>query len=622
VRAAWLDSPWVTALFAVATAIATWEPALVEPQAGLDPSWILGLNWAAQMGLNHGTEVVSTYGPLGFLQSPLVIDGAVATTGAIYLLGARIVLAASLLYAARLNLPWLAAAVVAVAASTLIGASTAPLAIAVIWCVLALQHPELVWMRRAVLVGGGLLAGLALLVKLNTGITILAVVTVATLALPGPRLRNVATMLGCLLASASVGWFLAGQGIGNIDDYVRTSLEVVGGYSEIMQAEHPRVDWDKGAAIAIAVASVAAAFLTSRQLPRAQRAAMVLLAAGLMLVLWKYGFVRHDPGHLADFTAGAAALWVALRCPGRARVVPIAALTVLVVFAVEATLKLDHSPFQPRVAYEQLRTLLIPGEREETRDRARAGMAAGYDLDAELVEDLRGAPVEARPWETGIVWAYDLDWSPLPVLGDYLAYTPELDRLNAEALSAEDGPQYLIRHLTYFQSPVAGVDGRWLGFDAPKQSLAMLCLYREHFTREAYQVLERGPNRCGAPRDLGSTSAEFGERIPVPRGRSNEAVFAIVEGAQPHGIERLRTLVWRSAVRMIEMQKVGDAPVPPRNLASGIALTTPKGGDFPPFYIAPQTPAFAITSEGGFMSSEGTLDVHFQAIPMSDLGGR
>jgi hypothetical protein len=247
-------------------------------------------------------------------------------------------------------------------------------------------------------------------------------------------------------------------------------------------------------------------------------------------------------------------------------------------------------------------------------------MIHGYNLDSGVVERMRGAPVEARPWEIGIVWAYDLDWSPVPVLGDYQAYTPDLDRLNADALAAADGPRYLIRHITHYDSPVVGVDTRWLGFDTPQASLAMLCLYREVFTTDRYQVLERGSNRCGPARDLGSVTAEYGERIQVPEARPNEAVFATIEGAGPEGIERLRTLLFRSAIRRIEMAKVGKARIPPGSLESGIPLQTPSGGDFPPFYVAPQTPAFAITSDGGFMSHEGELEVRFRAVPMSDLG--
>ena len=55
-RAPWLDHPLVTLAFSLAVAILTWDSALIIPTPGLDPSWILGLNMAAESGLDHGSE--------------------------------------------------------------------------------------------------------------------------------------------------------------------------------------------------------------------------------------------------------------------------------------------------------------------------------------------------------------------------------------------------------------------------------------------------------------------------------------------------------------------------------------------------------------------------------------
>ena len=82
-----LDSPWVTAAFGLAVAILTWDYVQITPAPGIDASWILGLNLATAQGLDYGTQVVFTYGPLGFLDQPMVVDGLLATLGG--LLAAR-----------------------------------------------------------------------------------------------------------------------------------------------------------------------------------------------------------------------------------------------------------------------------------------------------------------------------------------------------------------------------------------------------------------------------------------------------------------------------------------------------------------------------------------------------
>ena len=44
------------------------------PNPGLDPSWCIGINWAHVNNFQFGTDVVFTYGILGFLGQPLVLD--------------------------------------------------------------------------------------------------------------------------------------------------------------------------------------------------------------------------------------------------------------------------------------------------------------------------------------------------------------------------------------------------------------------------------------------------------------------------------------------------------------------------------------------------------------------
>src|SRR5262249_28654383 len=108
-----LDSPWVTAVFGVVVAILTWDYVQILPSPGLDQSWMIAINLGAAAGLDHGTQIAFTFGPLGFLEQPMVINGLLATLGAVYLFGLRALLAASLLWAARRSFPWPVAAAIA-----------------------------------------------------------------------------------------------------------------------------------------------------------------------------------------------------------------------------------------------------------------------------------------------------------------------------------------------------------------------------------------------------------------------------------------------------------------------------------------------------------------------------
>ena len=236
-----------------------------------------------------------------------------------------------------------------------------------------------------------------------------------------------------------------------------------------------------------------------------------------------------------------------------------------------------------------------------------------------MIERVGSDPVDARPWEIGLIWAYELQWRPLPVIQDYQAYTPALDRLNEGALTADDGPRYVLRHQGFDNSPAIGIDGRFTSFDVPLETLALVCRYRPVLTSSSYQLLAKAADRCGAPRPLGGTTAAYEEPVAVPRARPGEAIVARIDGAGPEGLELLRTLAFRAATRKIELN-IGRARLAPENAESGLLLSLPPGADFPPpFAVAPGTSSFAISSADGPLSSDGPLEIEFLAVPVRAL---
>lgn len=608
------------ALFGLGVAVLTWDPLLVSPAPGLDPSWVLGLNLAAADGLDHGTEIVFTYGPLGFLQEPLAIDGLLATLGAIYTLALRTALGATLYYAARRSLPWPAAAGVAVLAAMITPREIAPLTLTAVWCLVALHDPVPRWAPRLVVLGGGALAGLEVLVKLNVGVTILVLVSITALALPGPRLRNLATLLAAFAVTCAVLWLAGGQGIGNADDYVSSSFEVISGYSEAMQLELPKASWDWWAALIAGIGAVATAALATAAMPARRRLTTALVGALLVMALFKFGFVRHDASHVGVYFGGLAAIWLGLRWRGTARLVPVVAIAALTLVYINASDELDDGALRPADALDDLATLLLPGERADAIDEAKAAMRNSYGLDPAIVARVGESSVDVRPWEIGVAWAYGLEWRPLPVLQDYQAYTPELDRLNAGALASSEGPRYVLRHIGFGDSPSISIDGRFGSYDVPQQTMVLLCRFQPVAAASSYQLLERSQDRCGEPRELGNTKAAYGETVAIPDAADGEAVFAKVEGAAPEGIERLRTLFFRAAERRIEL-RIGTARLVPGNAESGLLLFAPPGTDFPaPNQLAPNTETFAIDSQGGPLSSDGPLEIEFYAVRVRALG--
>jgi hypothetical protein len=619
-----LDSPWVTAVFGLAVAIVTWDYVQITPAPGIDASWILGLNLATAQGLDYGTQIVFTYGPLGFLDQPMVVDGLLATLGGLWLLGLRAALAASLLWAARRSFTWPAAAALALAVAAIVPTTVGSVALALtaLWCVIALQEDAPAWSRPLIVYGGGALAGVEAMIKLNVGATVLALVVICAIALPGSRVRNLAGLAATFAACFAALWIASGQGLGNLDDYVRTSIEIISGYQRSMQLENGVVGWDWAAAIAVIVATAAALLRVGAPAGRAARIATPVLLAVLSFSLLKYGFVRHDAGHVAVVFGVLAVTWLAPRWRGGERIALVAGLAAIAVVYLPISDQRLDTTFEPRTAVRQLGDLAIPSERDEAVESSRAALAGSYAVDPRILARADGQPVDALPWEIALIWAYGLDWRPLPVIQDYSAYTPELDRRNAEALASETGPRFVIRHLGYDNSSLVGIDGRLTVFDAPLEQRALLCRFRPVVTTDRYQLLERAADRCGAERPLGTATAEYGERVTIPAPEAGEAVFARIEGAGGEGVERLRTLAYKEALRTVALDalrtRFQTATAP-----DGILLSVPRGADFPaPFALGLGPRTIAIDSEGGFATSSGPLHYEFFALPVAPAGTR
>ena len=205
----------------------------------------------------------------------------------------------------------------------------------------------------------------------------------------------------------------------------------------------------------------------------------------------------------------------------------------------------------------------------------------------------------------------------------YTAYTPYLDHLNADALSDPAGPELILRHTTDTESgergTVRGLDGRYAPYDAPAATQAMLCNFRAVRTTPRYQLLERVPDRCGEPRELGSVDASYGQAVEVPEARPGEMVFARVSGLDPAGIERLGTLLYRAAPRYVVFDRDRGYRLVAANAGDGLIMTAPANRDFPrPFAMAPDTRTVSFEKDSGFLvPGGGDLRIDFYALPIS-----
>ncbi len=605
-------------------ALSAWPVWTLEPLVMFDVDWAVGLAYAAEHRLRFGDGIAFTFGPLGFLHSPpigpMLLYDRITLLQLLCTAVLQLSLAGALLVALRRSVPLVVAIVAAVIVLALV--PNRALALGFVLCVLRLtraREPRDL-LAAATPIALGVLTGVLLLGKLNQGIELLLLAGVALAAIP--RRRDLVVFVGVLGATAFVGWVATGQSPADLWPYVRYSVEIVAGYPAAMGIDEPGYGWTYAAALLITAAALALAWVASRGWQLRLRWGLFLLVLVYAALAFKEGFVRHDVIHLASYFGEMLVPFAVLpmRALRGALVVTGVAAVAAAFWVAEGRHDFTRSidPYaNVSAAVEQAHTLVSSSRREAVKERLRANVGETYGALSAVIAAVGGRSVMLWPvMLTEVAYAYDLDFRPFPTLEPYAAYTPALDRLGGRMI-AEDGPERIIRVADALRTTI---DGRNPLFEAPLASLEIFCRYRLVMTQEPWQVLARGPDRCGAPRTVRRVAAAWGERVPVPAPRRPKALVLVrVEGAGEQGLERVRSLLLRPHERWISLDgrryRLVAATAP-----DGLLLTAPAAVDYPsPLAMAPNPSSIAIGRDGG--EPDGSLDYEFVEVPIRSEPG-
>ncbi len=393
-------------------------------------------------------------------------------------------------------------------------------------------------------------AALLTLVKVNVGPFLAVAAGLAALASRAGALRRLAAVCAAFAGTLIGLWIAAGQPLAGLATWPRGALEIVAGYSEAMAYEDPARAWEYGAAAAIAgLLAVAIARGADRSDPL-RFAARVAIVAALGFAFFKAAFVRHD-GHGTFFFLYLllAPLWIAWR-PRAVAAAAICCAAAGAILLATGNIPARHA-LDPRIRLERLVAdfeLLADADRRLAAQRqARAAMRAQFPLEPALLAALGNEPVHVDPYRTSLAWAYGLRWQPVPIFQTYGAYTPYLDGIAAERLAEPRAPRLILHELT------PTIDGRHLLWEAPRYTLERLCRYREELRSGAWQLLRRGPRRCGAEQPLHAVTLANGQTVKLPATQPDHALIVRIEVATTFP-ERVRAFLFkpRAPIRILE----------------------------------------------------------------------
>jgi hypothetical protein len=595
------------------------------PSVGLDVSWNGGLAMAVHDQLQWGTEIVFTYGPLGFLTGPTIWYQGSGLLNFAYHAALFVGLCMTLVWALRRLVGPLPAFAIAFLIVTVLPVVEQSLVVAALLCMRALEGERSERVLAALVVGGATFGAIEVLIKLSAGPVIAAFFLIALIGLRA-RWWQVAAYLALLAAEMLMLWLVTGQSVGEIPEFLRNTAEIVSGFSEAMIASPDVAGWKVtvGTAIAVVVA-IALVVASARGSYRDERARWwgVGLAALAAFTVFKEGVVRTDAAHLSLFFSTACILWIGLPWAKQRWQWMLAGVAAIVAIGWPVRPEGQVNYLDPvanlKQVFEQTRNVLSPSRQRDLLASGRSTMTSIYRLEPRTLAALRGHTVAIEPWEIGVAWAYDLEWQPLPVFQNYSAYTSRLDRLNAEALESPEGPERLLREnvaLVYPEFPTRGIDNRFPGWDPPEQARAALCNFAVEHETERWQVLARTPDRCGPSRPLGSAEASPGEAVEVPAPGPGEVVWARVEGVEVGGVERLLSFLGHARSRHAIVNGETSYRLVPGTAADGLMLRSADGIDGEgAFAQVPQARTIAVTG------TEGDVSFSFFAMPVSPPAG-
>jgi hypothetical protein len=553
----WGSAGWQQGLAAAIAAVIFWPHASADAIVGLDPSWEAGLALARVHDLAWGPEIVYTYGPLGFLQTTAYYSFDQSLLATIY---QPIIVAALFLgIAAALRQRY-------APMTSLIGAFVTTGIVAILyidfWVIPGMKYPEVVvvaafaWAavpllqhdpRRSMVfttcVVLGAVAGLQLLVKLNTGVDILAIALAVSVLLDRRAIGRHCATVSAFAASTVIWWALAGQRPGDLPAWLRSGAAVVWGYSEGMALP---LSLFTVAAFVLSLAWIAALCVMSvrgrQEIPRSFVVLVVLASA----------FIDRSavgrPAHLylvLGLIVVAVAITPLSRTRRRAVVVIVVAVIFVALSAERAVLYAggDHSRDRtvaavqaPLQAVDRLLTLALPGHFGQRIEQAKARQRALYAIPDRFIKTIGSGTVHIDPDETSAVWAYDMAWRPAPVFQVHQAYTPTLDDLNSETLAK--GPQFVLSRLSPASPATGSIDGRLGVQESPRYSRALLCNYTLKGIENRWALFTHTGPHCGPLTALSQVPVRGNDVITVPAPSGPEMAVLV-------GIDREATVVDR-----------------------------------------------------------------------------
>ncbi|MER3547188.1 MAG: hypothetical protein C4338_06125, partial [Rhodanobacteraceae bacterium] len=483
----------------------------VPASDSLDVSWGAVLAWGFAHHAQWGTQLVFTYGPLGFLVTGAPFDPQVyglwlALETCIAAIGAALVAfnlarmgwsaaIAFLLVNVVLGMGWISSAVYLI---------SYPLALLLLD---ALARGE----RRNLALACAGVASLAAyeallpLLKFSTFPLWLLWMPCGVVVLWGARNRPLlVTFVASTMLAPLIGWLACGQDLSHLPAFYRWSWEIAAWYGSALQGPPARWSWDAFAWLAIALVSVYALCGLWRDRRSVAAWAIAAMIGATLYLSYKAGLTRADGGHALIFWAVVAWLavfalswaWRPLRWHARAAAFVLMLLPLLVLWSSRTyTGWLRHILFDGVIARQQIATAI--SDILHPRDAWRERMDGWNRLHEKLalphtVATVGRDSIDLLLHQQETLLMNGLNYTPRPVFQSYSTYSDALARLNERFFLSPDAPKWVLLKLP-------AIDDRYPTADDGRALVRILQSYRPVLRESGFLLMQRFIAQTSAP---------------------------------------------------------------------------------------------------------------------------
>ncbi len=544
--ARWIGWP---ACFALVFVSAFFLSGTRQPPLELDPSWQAALEYATAHHLQFGTQIVFTFGPLGFLAMPYSLGHLLGIRIAFAFFWSALVALTATTLAKRLP-GWVRYAFLAWLMVFTLSEGLDQTAFFILACgalLLLLDKPEERWQAPFYVFAFIMLA----LIKdsfLTAAFASLALVLGCWISQ-----RKFMQAIALALATPAgfvICWMALGQSPSHLGMWIRHGLELESGYSGAMSLV-PKTPVLCAALAALALAAGALFATIMRARGGLLLWAVVITLAQYTFLAWKEGFTRSGDWHTFVFLwylPLGMALFLLKDLPGapstsHRRVLNAAFATSMALCLVGAHFQIPAFAWRqvaewPRRAAHNAHSILaiLRGRPDrlyaDCRDSRNMGM-----LRLDHAKDVIGnESVDVMNYLLLAPVVNEMNYQPRPVIQGFVAYTPALQSLNQEYFRSAARPHYVILCQQ-------ATDGR---FPALEDSAALNYVLNNYVpvARDGrFLILQQQTAEDPAFRLVHEETLRFGEKLDL-RPWAHSPLFMSVE-INPGLLGRAATLLYQ-----------------------------------------------------------------------------